>query len=327
MNRKLNHLAVLGTAIYRPSRRPRLRRSGIGRVNSHQLRRRSSTWVLIPLRLDPLQDPLEQARKLGAGLFHGARVEVDDPRLRSTWVRSRAMTKGFKTRPASVSVPTAWARSSGWTTNPWPKRVHPGKGEPQVGAQCGGRRQVRTDGQVRVDPALILLQRDVYAVRVPLRVLRHDARQRARGRACRPGGHGDAHGRPLGGIDPGMVRDREHQGQRSIRRQVPLDDLAVEGLLEAVGGDEPETAGTARSGSVRRPGATSTRRSPPIRARRARPRAVPRHSHPPGPGASRLFPINGGFPPQNPPRATPHGADRRNAPAGPGRCRRGRARR
>ena len=172
---------------------------------------------------------------------------------RSTWVRSRAMTKGLSTCSVPVSVPMACSRSSGWTTNPCPSGYIPVNASPRLARNAAVTDRSAPTVRSGVNPTLILLDRHVHTVRVPLRVLRHNARQRAHRRACRPDGHGDPHGRPVGSIHPGMVRHGEDQRQRLLGPQVRSQDLAIERLLEAIGGDEakpPQPPGPGQFGGL-----------------------------------------------------------------------------
>jgi hypothetical protein len=69
-------------------------------------------------------------------------------------------------------------------------------------------------------------------------MLRDDAAQLARLAARLPHGHGNAHLRAVGGIDPGVIRNRESSDSGFLSFKVLGDNPAVECLAQAVGGDE-----------------------------------------------------------------------------------------
>ena len=129
------------------------------------------------------------------------------------------------------------------------------------------RHHFGADGEVGMDAPGLVGESDVHRVALGPAFLDHGL-QAAGGQGDGADGRGDAHGGAVGGIDPGVVGDGVGRGQGRLAGQVLFEDAAVEGLLQAVGGDEAEAFDLARNGRGRRRGATRTRRNRRIGHRR-----------------------------------------------------------
>ncbi|MGB5009627.1 MAG: hypothetical protein WBO88_04950, partial [Candidatus Dechloromonas phosphoritropha] len=68
----------------------------------------------------------------------------------------------------------------------------------------------------------------------------NDRLQQARRVAGLSNGHGNPHGSAAGGVDPRVVGNGPGKGDLRLGVEVVFEDAAVEGLFQAVGGNEAE---------------------------------------------------------------------------------------
>ena len=118
-------------------------------------------------------------------------------------------------------------------------QLHSRRRHADIGPQRLRARHVGADAQVGVQHAAPLFQLHVDLV-LTVAVLGHDRQQPAFPRRRRADAHRDAHRRAVRAVHPRVIRHRERQRQRLLGVQVLLDHAPVEGLAQAVGGDEAE---------------------------------------------------------------------------------------
>lgn len=152
--------------------------------------------------------------------------------------------------PSTAPSPRAVA-ASGVTMKPAPCSFTPGELMPRFDCRPRTPGDVRASLEVCEQPSSPCHQTDVDRVLLLGLALRLHFEKAPFLRPARPHRHRNPHRRPIRRIHPRMVRNRERQRQRILRLELRLHDAAVEGLLDAVGGDEPSGSPARRARSRR----------------------------------------------------------------------------
>jgi hypothetical protein len=103
--------------------------------------------IVIPLRLDMFEHPLEEARKPRPSLFHRSRVAVDDARPPVDRGEIAGNNEGFQHLLGPDVRPDGLWEVLGLNHKSPAERIHAGECEPEIGAEWHGGREVCAEAQ------------------------------------------------------------------------------------------------------------------------------------------------------------------------------------
>ena len=135
--------------------------------------------------------------------------------------------------------------------NPAPCSFTPGEHKPFIRLQRHSTCQISADAQIGVDHSDPLRDFDLGLPVLQGHLVSDFQQSPGPPAAFSTDSHRDAHRSRVGGIDPGMIGDRERYRNAGDVLKMRLHDPAVECLRQRIGRDQAETPGPARGNLLR----------------------------------------------------------------------------